>query len=67
MNGACWRAVVTSLVVLAGGLPAQEQPNEFPKEFTNAIGMKFVWIPPGSFMMGSPKKKRVEVRRPSTR
>jgi formylglycine-generating enzyme required for sulfatase activity len=26
-----------------------------PKEFNNAIGMKFVWIPPGTFLMGSPK------------
>jgi uncharacterized protein (TIGR03067 family) len=26
-----------------------------PKNFTNSIGMKFVWIPPGSFMMGSTK------------
>jgi formylglycine-generating enzyme required for sulfatase activity len=28
------------------------------KEFTNSIGMKFVWIPPGSFMMGSPKEEK---------
>lgn len=27
------------------------------KYFTNNIGMKFVWIPPGSFMMGSPKEE----------
>src|SRR5450755_2269872 len=26
-----------------------------PGPFTNSIGMKFVWIPPGTFMMGSPK------------
>jgi formylglycine-generating enzyme required for sulfatase activity/Leucine-rich repeat (LRR) protein len=26
-------------------------------EMTNSIGMKFVWIPPGSFMMGSPKEE----------
>src|SRR5271165_290097 len=25
---------------------------------TNSIGMKFVWIPPGSFMMGSPKEEK---------
>jgi formylglycine-generating enzyme required for sulfatase activity len=24
---------------------------------TNSIGMKFVWIPPGSFVMGSPKEE----------
>lgn len=26
--------------------------------FTNSIGMKFVWIQPGSFMMGSPKEEK---------
>ncbi len=25
---------------------------------TNSIGMKFVWIPPGTFMMGSPKEEK---------
>ena len=29
-----------------------------PKPFTNSIGMKFVWIPPGTFMMGSPKEEK---------
>jgi formylglycine-generating enzyme required for sulfatase activity len=33
-----------------------------PKYFTNSLGMKFAWIPPGSFVMGSPKEEagRVE-------
>ena len=26
--------------------------------FTNSIGMKFAWIPPGTFMMGSPKEEK---------
>jgi formylglycine-generating enzyme required for sulfatase activity len=30
-----------------------EQAGDSPKEFTNKIGMKFVLIPTGSFMMGS--------------
>ena len=34
--------------------PAKKDP---PKNFTNSIGMKFVWIPPGSFMMGSPNEE----------
>jgi formylglycine-generating enzyme required for sulfatase activity len=34
---------------------AKTQPKDPPKNFTNSIGMKFKWIPPGSFMMGSPK------------
>jgi formylglycine-generating enzyme required for sulfatase activity len=38
--------------------PAQAQPKDPPKNFTNSIGMKFVWIPPGSFMMGSPKEEQ---------
>ena len=38
--------------------PAKAQPKDQPKEFTNSIGMKFVWIPPGSFMMGSPKEEK---------
>ena len=25
-----------------------------PKNFTNTLGMKFAWIPPGNFLMGSP-------------
>jgi sulfatase modifying factor 1 len=29
-----------------------------PKNFTNSVGMKFVWIPPGNFMMGSPKEEK---------
>jgi RNA polymerase sigma factor (sigma-70 family) len=29
-----------------------------PREFTNHIGMKFVWIPPGSFIMGSPNPEK---------
>src|SRR5207249_4874744 len=26
-------------------------------QFTNSIGMRFVWIPPGNFTMGSPKEE----------
>src|SRR5271168_4768618 len=51
------------VVALASHLPIQAQEKKDPpKDFTNSIGMKFVWIKPGSFMMGSPKeeKERVE-------
>jgi formylglycine-generating enzyme required for sulfatase activity len=34
---------------------APKQKNSPPKEFSNSIGMKFVWIEPGRFMMGSPE------------
>jgi formylglycine-generating enzyme required for sulfatase activity len=47
------------IVALASHLPihAQEKKDP-PKHFTNSLGMKFVWIPPGSFMMGSPKEEK---------
>ena len=50
------RLFFLSLVVaLASGFPVHAQPKKDPpKTFTNSIGMKFVWIPPGTFMMGSP-------------
>ena len=44
------------IVALASYVPIQAQDKKAPpKNFTNSIGMKFVWIAPGSFMMGSPK------------
>jgi formylglycine-generating enzyme required for sulfatase activity len=44
-----------SLAVLPGSSNVPSQPKEPEKTFTSSIGMKFVWIPPGTFMMGSPK------------
>src|ERR1700693_6185042 len=53
------RLVRFSLVaILASYFPIHAQPKKPPRNFTNSIGMKFVWIPPGSFMMGSPKEER---------
>jgi formylglycine-generating enzyme len=40
-----------------GPIKAQEKKDP-PKDFANSIGMKFVWIKPGSFMMGSPKEEK---------
>jgi formylglycine-generating enzyme len=34
------------------------QVQDPPKHFTNSIGMKFAWIRPGTFMMGSPKDEQ---------
>jgi formylglycine-generating enzyme required for sulfatase activity len=46
------------LVALASYVPIHAQPKEAPpKNFANRIGMKFVWIPPGNFMMGSTKEE----------
>jgi formylglycine-generating enzyme required for sulfatase activity len=52
--------------ILASGFAAFAKPDrkdplrkdEPQKNFTNSIGMKFVWIPPGTFMMGSPKEEK---------
>jgi formylglycine-generating enzyme required for sulfatase activity len=46
------------VIALASGFFTQEQEKDPPKPFTNSIGMKFVWIPPGNFMMGSPKEEK---------
>ena len=44
------------IVALASYVPIHAQPKKDPpKNFNNSIGMKFVWIPPGNFVMGSPK------------
>jgi formylglycine-generating enzyme required for sulfatase activity len=44
--------------VLASYVPIQADSKDLPKTITNNLGMKFVWIPPGSFMMGSPKEEK---------
>ena len=54
------RLFCLSLVVaLAGHLPIRAQEKKDPpKHHMNSLGMKFVWIPPGTFMMGSPKDEK---------
>src|ERR1700693_4804529 len=43
---------------LASGFATQApEKKDPPRNFTNTIGMKFVWIPPGSFVMGSPREE----------
>ena len=49
---------LTLVVALANHAPIHAQTKDPPKDFTNSIGMKFVWIPPGSFLMGSPKEEK---------
>jgi formylglycine-generating enzyme required for sulfatase activity len=47
------------VVALASQLHLHAQDKKDPpKEFTNSLGMKFVWIPPGSFVMGSPIEEK---------
>jgi formylglycine-generating enzyme required for sulfatase activity len=36
----------------------KESPKESSGIFTNSIGMRFVWIHPGTFSMGSPKQEK---------
>lgn len=46
-------------VVLATHLSVRaEERAAPPKNFTNGIGMKFAWIPPGDFLMGSPPEEK---------
>src|ERR1700689_3730709 len=54
------RLICLSLAIaLAILLPIQAQEKKDPpKHFTNSSGMKFVWVPPGTFMMGSPKEEK---------
>jgi formylglycine-generating enzyme required for sulfatase activity len=56
--------LVAAFAVLAGNLagtsaPVRKQRDDAdpPKHFTNSLGIKFVWIPPGTFLMGSPKNE----------
>jgi formylglycine-generating enzyme required for sulfatase activity len=49
--------VLAASLASAFTIDAQETKDP-PKEFTNSIGMKFVWIPPGMFLMGSPKEEK---------
>jgi sulfatase modifying factor 1 len=52
-------AIVAALASDLSGsvVPDRKPPGEQapPKNFTNSLGVKFVWIPPGTFLMGSPK------------
>jgi formylglycine-generating enzyme required for sulfatase activity len=55
------RRLLVSLVAAFAALVSddtQAQPKDPPKEFTNSIGMKFAWIPAGTFTMGSPKEEK---------
>ena len=51
---------VTLLASAFAFVPVRPLPDEKnpPKHFTNSIGMKFVWIPPGIFLMGSPEEEK---------
>lgn len=48
---------LAAMLALHLSLHAQEK-KEPAKQLTNSVGMKFVWIPPGSFVMGSPEEEK---------
>ena len=50
-----WLSLV---VALASYSSTQAQPKTPPITFTNSLGMKFAWIPPGTFLMGSPANEK---------
>jgi formylglycine-generating enzyme required for sulfatase activity len=52
--------------VVAGFSPAESEKNEpAAKAITNSIGMNLVYIPPGKFVMGSPKSEQEQVKKDS--
>jgi formylglycine-generating enzyme required for sulfatase activity len=55
MTGLASLSLVATLVYHCS---ARSQSNDPPKPFTNRIGMRFVWIPPGDFVMGSPNEEK---------
>jgi formylglycine-generating enzyme required for sulfatase activity len=46
------------VALLTSGFSTQAEEKAPAKRFSNRIGMKFVWIPRGSFMMGSPQEEK---------
>jgi formylglycine-generating enzyme len=54
-------ALVVPFVALANAPNRKQEkdpPKDPPKNFINSMGMKFVWIPSGTFMMGSPREEK---------
>jgi sulfatase modifying factor 1 len=55
MNRLFCFVLVATLAGISGCGRQEKDPTK--PAVTNSIGMKFVWIPPGSFVMGSPKEE----------
>ncbi len=53
----CLVVLAAVLATAAGDGIMQAQPKDSPKSYVNSLGMKFVLIPPGEFMMGSPREE----------
>ncbi len=52
----CFRLSLLIAFASCVSIPAQEKAPA--PTFTNGLGMKFAWIPPGNFMMGSAKDEK---------
>ena len=52
------RLVGFAFVFIVSGDLVHAQPKDPPRPFTNSVGMKFVWVPPGDFQMGSTNKEK---------
>jgi formylglycine-generating enzyme required for sulfatase activity len=50
--------VVAAVVALANDVAVRAQPKDPAKHWINDFGMKFAWIPPGTFIMGSPNTEK---------
>ena len=50
--------LICLLFALINRIPVQAVESSPPRTYTNSLGMKFVWIAPGTFMMGSPKEEK---------
>jgi len=48
------RSAAFLVFLLSTSVAHAQDGKEPPKQYTNSIGMKFVWIPPGTYLMGSP-------------
>ena len=64
----CWRGTAAGWTVflLAGGMAAQEEAST-PSEWSNSLGMKFVRVPAGEFLMGSESGFADDDEQPVTR
>lgn len=56
--------ILAPLIALTGPVGSPRPPQESPRvgpqpgrPFTNSVGMRFVWLDPGTFLMGSPDGK----------
>ena len=57
------KRLISGLDRLISDKDAEEERREIPKTYTNALGMEFVLIPAGSFMMGSHSSPEEIVRK----